>query len=114
MQGSYETGMCYYLKIKVPVMLNRIIVFMFASLFISACINSQKAPVSSKKEILYIYSDGTMEFKGRKMNEDEVVIYDDGFGGERAAVLLRLPYREDVYRDSITVERKLVPIKRVQ
>ena len=47
-----------------------------------------------------------MEFKGRIMNKEDVVVYKDGQGGERAAVKLVLPFHPDVYRDTIQVERK--------
>ena len=73
-------------------------------------------PVSTdwdkESEILTVYDDGTMEFRGRPINEEEVVIYPDGSGGERAAVRLRVPLkldslqREYYYRDTIKVERK--------
>ena len=67
--------------------------------------------VKSEPEILTIYPDGTMEFRDRIMNEDEVVIYSDGKGGERAAVRVWSPLRprtrEDnvYYRDTIIVDR---------
>ena len=33
-----------------------------------------------EQEIFYIYPDGIMEFRGRKMNKKDVVIYEDGRG----------------------------------
>ena len=39
------------------------------------------------------------------VNEDEVVIYNDGRGGERAAIKVRVPIHSDFYRDSIVVVR---------
>lgn len=97
-------------------MLNHYSVILLGCLLVASCTVAEKTSVTGtpKKEILYIYPDGSMEFNGRPMNDDEVVIYKDGFGGERAAVLLRVPYKEDFYRDSITVERKNVPIKRIE
>lgn len=56
-------------------------------------------------EVLYVLADGTMKLNERVMNPEDVVIYADGRGGERAAVKLRLPLHSDVYRDTITVER---------
>jgi hypothetical protein len=54
---------------------------------------------------LLIYEDGRMEFNSRFVNEDDVVIYDDGRGGERAAIKVRVPIHSDFYRDSILVVR---------
>ena len=73
-----------------------------------ACANMETPVKKAKKEpeILYIYSDGTMEFKGRVMNKKDVIVYEDGRGGERAAVKLMIPLHPDVFRDTITVERK--------
>ncbi|MEE9552417.1 MAG: hypothetical protein V3V89_05165, partial [Gammaproteobacteria bacterium] len=61
---------------------------------------------------LYINADGSMEFRGREMNPDEVVIYPDGFGGERAAVILRVPLRQLRYEDS-TYYRDTIVVKRL-
>ena len=66
---------------------------------------------SNASEVLTIYPDGTMEYRNRIMNEDEVVIYSDGTGGERAAVRVWTPLRPRVrednvfYRDTIIVDR---------
>jgi hypothetical protein len=58
-------------------------------------------------EHLYVYADGSMEFRNRKLDADDVIIYDDGRGGERAAVKLSLePLHPAFYRDSIIVVRK--------
>ncbi len=59
-----------------------------------------------EQEIFYIYPEGKMEFKGHIMNEDDVVIYEDGRGGEFAAVKLSVPRRPDFYRGNIIVVRK--------
>ena len=55
---------------------------------------------------LFVYDDGTMVFKNRIYDEGDVVIYEDGFGGEKAAVKMHVPLHPDFYRDSIIVERK--------
>ena len=60
----------------------------------------QKAP-----EVLIIYADGKMSFRDRYINQDDVVIYPDGYGGERAAIKMRVPAKSYFYRDSIRVER---------
>lgn len=64
-----------------------------------------------ENEILYVFPDGRYEFNGRTLNSDDVVIYRDGRGGERAAVKLVIPRHPDVFRDSITVERIDVPVE---
>ena len=90
-------------------MATRIIIFLLASLLITFCATANKSVVMAgekEQEILYIYPDGRMEFDGRFRSEEDVVIYDDGRGGERAAVRLIIPLHPDVYRDTITVERK--------
>ena len=56
-------------------------------------------------EILTIYNDGSIKYKGRFVNKNDVVIYPDGFGGERAAVKVRVPLHPDFYRDTIHVRR---------
>ena len=60
---------------------------------------------SEPDKTLLIYEDGRMEFNSRFVNEDDVVIYDDGRGGERAAIKVRVPIHSDFYRDSILVVR---------
>ena len=60
---------------------------------------------SESDNTLLVYEDGRMEFNSRFVNEDEVVIYNDGRGGERAAIKVRVPIHSDFYRDSIVVVR---------
>lgn len=57
------------------------------------------------RNTLLVYEDGRMEFNSRFVNDDDVVIYDDGRGGERAAIKVRVPIHSDFYRDSIVVVR---------
>ena len=59
----------------------------------------------NEQEFFYIYPDGMMEFKGRIMNKKDVVIYEDGRGGELAAVKLNVPRHTDFYRANIIVVR---------
>jgi len=91
----------------------RIIIFLLASLLIASCAIAEKYAGTSKKEqeILYIYPDGTMQFKDRIMNKKDVVIYEDGRGGERAAVRLMSPLHPDVFRNTIVVEREEVDVQ---
>ena len=76
-------------------------------LLLAGCAPTQEAVVStpSDDDVLYILPDGTMEFRGRIIDKKDVVIYEDGRGGERAAVRLIMPLHPDVYRDTITVDR---------
>ncbi len=69
-----------------------------------------QAPVKStakEPEQLFIRADGTMEFRNRKIDAEDVVIYDDGRGGEKAAVKISLePLHPPFYRDTIVVVRE--------
>jgi hypothetical protein len=69
-----------------------------------------QAPVKSvakEPEQLIVYADGTMEFRNRKIDSENVVIYGDGRGGEKAAVKISLePLHPPFYRDTIVVVRK--------
>ena len=63
--------------------------------------------VAREPEQLVVYADGTMEFRNRKIDSENVVIYEDGRGGERAAVKISLePLHPPFYRDTIVVVRK--------
>lgn len=79
------------------------------SLFISACssmsIDNNVATKAKKDNTLLIYADGRMEYNSRFLNKEDVVIYDNGRGGENAAIKVRVPIHSDFYRDSITVVR---------
>lgn len=95
-------------------MTTRIIILLLASLLIASCATAEKSVTAGEKEreILYIYSDGTMEFRGRIKNKEDVVIYEDGRGGEFAAIKIIIPLNRyqkqpysDFYRDNIIVER---------
>ncbi len=73
-----------------------------------ACVNqSQISRLKDKPpQILTIYPDGSMVFNDRFVNQDDIVIYPDGFGGEQAAIILfNVPYHPEFYRDSIQVYR---------
>ena len=70
-----------------------------------APITNNVAESTESDNTLLVYEDGRMEFNSRFINEDDVVIYDDGRGGERAAVKVRVPIHSDFYRDSIVVVR---------
>lgn len=100
---------------KTAVMIFRNVIFLLATVNFVACTGMEKPVGTSEQEkemeILYIYPDGRYEFKGRTMDKEDIVIYKDGRGGERAAVKLVIPRHPDVYRDTITVERVDVPVE---
>lgn len=91
-------------------------VFLLAGWMLSGCQFMQQPDTSvdsDEPEILHIYPDGSMEFRGRPIPERDVVIYEDGYGGERAAVRIRMePLHPDFFRDTIVVER--VKVEREQ
>ncbi len=78
-------------------MLSRhLIVFLAISFSLASCAHDPFAePLDQEKDKMIVYSDGTMEFRGRTYSTDNVVIYPDGFGGERAAVKLYVPLHPD-------------------
>lgn len=84
-------------------------VFILAGWLLSGCqflSGSHVSDAGDKPEVLHIYPDGSMRFRGRPIPERDVVIYEDGFGGERAAVRIRMePLHPDFFRDTIVVER---------
>ena len=60
-------------------------------------------------EKLVIHPDGSMVFRDRPISGNDVVIYRDGYGGEKAAVRIRMePLHPDFFRDTIIVERKVL------
>ncbi len=80
------------------------------SIIISACsttpaVDSQLLAQEDNSNTLYVYQDGRMYFKSKQVDGDDVVIYADGRGGERAAIKVRVPIHPDFYRDSIVVVR---------
>ena len=70
----------------------------------------EKKPVEKPPEKLTVNTDGSMEFRNRKLPGGDVIIYPDGNGGEKAAVKVYDPLHPDYYRDSIRVERKTEPV----
>ena len=73
----------------------------------STPVRKEATVTPTQPEKLIIHPDGSMEFRDRLMATEDVVIYPDGFGGEKAAVRIRLePFRSDFFRDTIVVERR--------
>jgi hypothetical protein len=100
-------------------MTKRTIIFLLASVLMTSCAttNQPVAIAEKDRDVLHIYPDGKMILDGRFINEDNVVIYDDGRGGERAAVRLIVPqnrYQRQphtaFYRDTIIVEREGIEV----
>jgi hypothetical protein len=88
--------------------------YIFPSLLMMMIISScafEPMVASEKKEpeILTVKSDGNMRYRDRHMPEKDVVIYEDGRGGERAAVRVFNPLHADYFRDSIIVNREELP-----
>lgn len=80
-------------------------------LLLSAC---SGFPVQQARQVghetLIVYPDGSMEFNNRPIPGRDVVIYPDGYGGEKAAVRVHMqPLHPDFFRDTIVVERRSVP-----
>ena len=75
---------------------------------LSACVAEPEVrSANAEPERLIIHPDGSMEFRDRPVPEEDVVIYEDGFGGERAAIKINLePLHPPFYRDTIVVERR--------
>jgi len=90
-------------------MINKIKFFLLAMLgclFLAACNNTAMIKtVDNEPDTLQIYPDGKMIFRDRILPTQDVFIYPDGFGGEKAAVKLYTPYHPPFYRDHIIVER---------
>jgi len=83
---------------------------LFAFFLSSGCLLSpEHKPVEKAQEKLTVNTDGSMEFRNRKLPGGDVIIYPDGSGGEKAAVKVYDPLHPDYYRDSIRVERKTEP-----
>jgi hypothetical protein len=88
--------------------LKRILLVM-AIVMLVACGHAPQVAEKSRPEILTIFPDGSMKLEDRLIPAEDVVIYPDGYGGEKAAVKVRLePLHPAFYRDSIVV-RRIVP-----
>ena len=71
----------------------------------STSVKSNVLASDQSSNTLVVYADGRMELNSRFVNKEDVVIYADGRGGERAAIKVRVPIHSDFYRDSIIVVR---------
>jgi hypothetical protein len=93
-------------------MIMRIIALCIISFILCSCSVNEKTDVTTENErdVLYILPNGTMKYKGRVINNEDVVIYDAARRGERAAIKIILPLHPDAYRDNISVERKVIDV----
>ena len=102
---------CNYMLIMIKKIDYKVFVLVLNMMFFSACSTvpssyvSPSTRVNDEPEALYVYEDGRIEYNSRFVNKDDVVIYSDGRGGEKAAIKVRVPIHPDFYRDSIIVVR---------
>lgn len=90
--------------------MNKYIGVILLSLLLAGCVQVHVHEAGNNKpDVLRIDADGNMSLNGRSVSEEDIVIYPDGSGGERAAIKMRVPVRSDYYRDTIVVERE-VPV----
>lgn len=78
-------------------------ILLFAGGLFACAHETYTAEQHNKPDVLIVQSDGTLYYRDRVMPPDDVILYDDGFGGERAAVKVYVPYKNDFFRDSIRV-----------
>ena len=85
---------------------NTIIIIPFL-LLLAGCnsVPERDLAMESPTELLTVHPDGKLVYRNRVMDENDVVIYPDGQGGERAAVKMLVPLHPPFYRDTIIVER---------
>ena len=63
---------------------------LIAILLVAACSSGPVVVDTKQPEVLTILPDGTMRLMGRLLPAEDVVIYPDGYGGEKAAVKVRI------------------------
>lgn len=86
-----------------------ILALTLSGLLLGGCVSEPAVKTGNKEpDILIIHENGDMEFKNRLLDREDVVIYPDGFGGEKAAVKIKSlePLHPAFYRDSIIVQRR--------
>ena len=82
------------------------VVILTSLLVLSGCaIQPDYSSHNRTPETLTVHPDGAYEYRERFVSQEDVIIYDDGRGGERAAVKVRVPKYPDFYRDTIRVVR---------
>jgi len=88
------------------IMMKNLILLVVFSGIVACASQSYVRQTQKEPEILTVRSDGTMVFNQRTLNKEDVVIYPDGFGGERAAIKVYVPLKPDFYRNTIRVQRE--------
>lgn len=84
----------------------RILVLACAAL-LTGCLNAPWLKSGHVPEKLIVHRDGSMELDHKPVSPHDVVFYPDGYGGEKAAVRVRLePLHPDFFRDTIIVVRR--------
>ncbi len=84
----------------------RLLVIASAAL-LAGCLNAPWLNADRVPEKLIVHRDGSMELDHKPVSPSDVVFYPDGYGGEKAAVRVRLePVHPDFFRDTIVVVRK--------
>ena len=82
------------------------ILVVISVVLLPACSLTPERQATDEPEILTIYPDGSMTLMGRPIPPEDVVIYPDGYGGEKAAIKSGLePLHPPFYRDTIIVDR---------
>jgi hypothetical protein len=82
-----------------------ITILVLASACTTTSVKNDFEESSKSGETLYVYEDGQMKLDSRYINSQDVVIYPDGRGGEKAAVKVHVPIHSAFYRNSIIVVR---------
>ena len=88
--------------------LKNLLICLSPLLLLAGCMSDPVVKTDEQNpNVLIVHEDGTMQFRNRLLNKDDVIIYPDGFGGEKAAVKIRTmePLHPAFYRDSIVVQR---------
>jgi len=88
----------------------KIVAVLALLVFLGGCGGVSTYVARNGPEKLVIYPDGSMHFHGKPIPARDVVIYPDGYGGEKAAVRVHMePLHPDYFRDTIVVQRRPVP-----
>ena len=81
-----------------------------AVMFLTGCLAApavKQLAADNGPDTLLIHEDGSMKLNDKPIPHQDVVIYEDGRGGERAAVRVRMePLHPDFFRDTIVVVRE--------
>lgn len=90
------------------------LVLIAMSFLLAGCLSQPTVKTGQREpDILIVHENGDLEFRNRLVNKEDVVIYPDGFGGEKAAMKIRSlePLHPAFYRDSIVVQRRTAKLE---